>query len=480
MAMVSSALGPDASKSRKRSSSRSYKESKSSRYERKLKKIKLKVRSEIDLFDWQKWRFHERDYWISPFVDVVPRIDYRKMSKSEFIDKYEAKNVPVVITHATDHWKAANWSEEYLLEQYGSHLFKVGEDDDENNVYMKMKHFLHYCKHEGKRDDSPLYIFDSGFYKDRRKRAQTSSSNDEDDDNLARKKQKADSNTKSTSGGNGLMNEYQVPSYFADDLFRWTGERRRPPYRWLVMGGARSGTGIHTDPLGTSAWNALLKGHKRWCLFPPGTPKHIIDPPMKPYDHEGVSWFTKVFPKFQVRDDLTDNRTLGEKLGMVEVLQRPGETIFVPGGWAHVVINLDMTIAVTQNFCSLTNAEYVYLCTRHSRPKLGAKLFNKIQKLGELYPKEFGDTAAKLRTLICVPQIPPSSSGSSSSSSSSSSFTSSSDMDLSLAVPARPKKLVVSSTESETDLSDGTCMCHKCKRRRKKQERKRMLKNGLV
>jgi len=99
---------------------------------------------------------------------------------------------------------------------------------------------------------------------------------------------------------------------------------------------------IHTDPLGTSAWNALLKGHKRWAMFPPGTPKHIIDPPMKPYDHEAVSWFATVYPKFTKRNDPHDPRSLGQKLGMVEVLQRPGETIFVPTGWAHVVMNLGM------------------------------------------------------------------------------------------------------------------------------------------
>lgn len=73
---------------------------------------------------------------------------------------------------------------------------------------MKLKHFLYYSYNEGLKDDSPLYIFDSGFHK------------------------------KAAS----LLNDYKVPKYFDEDLFKLTGARR-PPYKWLVIGGARSGTG---------------------------------------------------------------------------------------------------------------------------------------------------------------------------------------------------------------------------------------------
>ncbi|KNC52634.1 bifunctional arginine demethylase and lysyl-hydroxylase psr-1 [Thecamonas trahens ATCC 50062] len=232
--------------------------------------------------------------------------------------------MPCLLIGATDDWKAMRkWNRAKFSKRFGSSRFDVGSY---NHTYMTYEQYLRYC--DTNTDDSPLYIFEPQY---------------------ATKFPK-------------LLKEFSIPKYFTPedmDLQSCMDDDPRPYYRWVLMGPVRSGTGIHQDPHMTSAWNALIQGHKRWCMFPPHIKGSIVKP-KKGEPDSGIYWFHSVYPRLVDRAD---------ELGMIECVQGPGEIIFVPAGWWHVVLNLDFTISVTQNHVTDFNFERAFNSYKRSKPK---------------------------------------------------------------------------------------------------------------
>ena len=266
-----------------------------------------------------------------PGFRPVVIVNASETSPEIFVRDFAHRRVPFVIRGALTHWPAMSqdrWCLSELLHRFKHTLFKVGEDDNGRKLKMKMKHFLDYM--ENQKDDSPLYLFESVM----------------------------DGATKS------LREDYQIPAYFPDDYLNLVGRENKPPHKWFCIGPKRSGTSVHRDPLGTSAWNALTYGSKRWVLFEPKEDRTLVRGKRhrkKGEDDEAIHYFDYLLPRI---------RASSPSLKVYECVQEAGDIMFVPGQWWHGVINLTDTIAVTHNYCGRDNFDDV--CKRTGRQR---KLF---------------------------------------------------------------------------------------------------------
>lgn len=308
-------------------------------------------------------------YLEQPQIPAI--LDGRTLTCRDFWDNYEAKEIPCLLRNIPFGYEGGQPAEPWTglrhwpLDQLRhnrdlrNRLFKCGEDDDGRSIKVKLKHFLRYLR--SNKDDSPLYIFDTSF----------------DEDRLAKR----------------ILSEYRVPCYFRDDLFGFISEARRPPYRWFLVGPERSGTTVHIDPLATNAWNSLIQGVKRWVLFPPHVPKSVIKGKglvRDDEDDEAIHYFMYILPRIK-RKAMAVAQAIQNQYGdssivdspykdfcCYEFTQYPGETVFVPNGWWHAVLNVTDTVAVTQNFCSERNFEKVWLKTRTGRKRMAWKLLQQL------------------------------------------------------------------------------------------------------
>jgi hypothetical protein len=126
--------------------------------------------------------------WLA--VDNITRVS--DLSLQDFIEKFEAPNLPVLFTDVASKWPACKkWSLQYFVEHHGSKLFRCGAVDIRVDDFVT---YLNSCK-----DDRPLYMFDCRF----------------------------------GEKCPDLASDYSVPEYFSEDLFGVLGASR-PDYRWVI------------------------------------------------------------------------------------------------------------------------------------------------------------------------------------------------------------------------------------------------------
>ena len=226
-------------------------------------------------------------------------------------DLFSAKwtNTPFILTEPVKEWPIyGKWTPESLTRDYAHVRFRAEAVDWPLETYMN------YMRNNN--DESPLYLFDRAF-----------------------------AEKMGISVGRSAPDAaYWSPDCFGEDLFEVLGAQR-PDSRWMIMGPKRSGSTFHKDPNATSAWNAVLTGSKYWLMFP-SSPN--LPPPPGIILSEDQSEITS--PLSIAEYLLTFHSLARHTPNCYEGICYAGEVLHVPSGWFHLVLNLEDSLALTQNF----------------------------------------------------------------------------------------------------------------------------------
>jgi len=161
--------------------------------------------------------------------------------------------------------------------------------------------------------------------------------------------------------------EFKIPDHFKEDLFSVLDENR-PDWRWLLIGPPKSGSTFHQDPDCSSAWSVCFQGHKKFIFFPPEvTPPGVLKKGENYYPPDCViEWFINYYDSSIIP---------------YECVIGPGDILFVPSGWWHIVMNLDVTIAISHNFVSQTTLPLVYEYLKDNKKVLFEKFIAGLKQI---------------------------------------------------------------------------------------------------
>ena len=181
------------------------------------------------------------------YSDIVHRHSITPFSYS-VRPHFEQHNYPVVLLDCTDNWKATHSCQfDSLVERFG-HLHWRFSDTHAETITLQT--YNKYLREGALVDDAPLAVYDSQFAE---MLDDGDDISDNTDGNYEQKSTRLDERA-------CLLEDYEVPICFQHDLFDLLEQRdrvARPPYRWILIGPERSGTGLHIDPVGTHAWVTL-------------------------------------------------------------------------------------------------------------------------------------------------------------------------------------------------------------------------------
>ncbi|MBS1969861.1 MAG: cupin-like domain-containing protein [Bdellovibrionales bacterium] len=239
-------------------------------------------------------------------------VDSLNKSQTEnlFRSKYIAENRPALLKGLCKEWPAfSKWSLDYFSETYGSAELPVSyyqsnaHQKYKDKTRINMKEYVDYVKslRTAPPTGEPMYAAGWHFAK----------------------------------SFSSLTQDIVIPEFFQNNLI----DKIQPimQYDWmsLFIGHAYSQSPLHTDSFFVSTWLTCIRGSKTVRLIPGDTP--------------GITNGLDVF-----NDTIVEN-LIAKGVSVYEAKIEEGDTLFMPSGWWHHVINHDESIALSCNFVSPNN-----------------------------------------------------------------------------------------------------------------------------
>jgi histone arginine demethylase JMJD6 len=255
---------------------------------------------------------------VAPALARGASVDRRTgLTPREFVAEYAAKNKPVVLTDALEHWPAlGKWSPEFFAREYPEKLlkFKYG------GLEMKMNDFIPLVMASSPENPAPYWT-------------------------------------------NNVVAEYfpelmrEITPLPAHTRPNWAEKRflhkalgaglnRGARVEIYIGGPGGSFPVLHWDGMSTHAWLMQLHGLKQYWMWPPDDQPYM-------YPKEGAEW--NLSPIRDVVNPDLEKYPLFAKARCSTLVLEPGEALYVPSRWWHTAKMLSPSVTLSTNTLNATN-----------------------------------------------------------------------------------------------------------------------------
>ncbi|CAD7943361.1 unnamed protein product [Amoebophrya sp. A25] len=308
-------------------------------------------------------------------LGIIQRVSIADLDVTTFCDKYLLPNRPVLITELVSQWGAfQQWdSLDAFLALYGDR--KAPNDGCDENISCREEERCRTVRQCLENETSAIYVKDWHLQKELeteerlgetdRTSPSARSRPQEHDEHLSTKALYAD----------------LLPAFLGGSpVFDWLNHSmiEEEDYRFVYVGRKGTCTNMHFDVACSYSWSANICGYKRWRLFRDTDLERLLDEKrnIKDLDFKNPDAWEEVQVDGGEKGDpsrrilrssycdsqlpVSDQETPKTPLYCIEIIQKPGELLFVPACWAHMVENMTDAISINHNWLNAASLRYLY------------------------------------------------------------------------------------------------------------------------